>query len=321
MEKAIILINDLSVDATLDELDVLDQASTVEFALEELGYQTERLFVDLDLAKAADNLHEANPAFVFNLVESLEKDAKLIHLATSLLEHLKIPFTGCRAESMFLTSNKILTKKMLLAAGIAAPKQINPLGNEANPAMQYIAKPIWEDASVGISDENILLGDPSIIDSFLKKHPDRSYFFEEFISGREFNISVLGGSSGPEVLPIPEIVFENYPKDKPQIIGYKAKWDEASFEYHHTNRAFGIEQKEPELAEKLKQICLETWNLFGLKGYARIDLRVDSNGKPWILEINANPCLSEDAGFYAAMQEAGYTFPQVVKQILEDAWN
>jgi len=66
---------------------------------------------------------------------------------------------------------------------------------------------------------------------------------------------------------------------------------------------------------------LQTWDLFGLKGYARIDLRVDENGNPWILEINANPCLSPDAGFYAATQKAGYLFPAVMNRIIEDIWN
>ncbi len=321
-KKVVVLINVLSANADKDELDVLDQASFAEEALEQLGYETERLFMDLNLSETAEQLHKINPLFVFNLVESLEKDAQLIHLAPLLLEHLHIPFTGCRSESMFITSNKTLTKKMMSAAGLPTPKQIDNIKTQkVEHTKQYIAKPIWEDASVGISDENILRGDVQIIQAFLDKHPDIPYFFEEYIGGREFNISVLGGSKGPEVLPIPEILFEDFPEGKPKIIGYNAKWDESSFEYHHTNRAFGLEKKEPQLAKRLKQICLDSWNLFGLKGYARVDLRVDEQGNPWILEINANPCLSEDAGFYAAVQEAGYTFPQVIKRIIEDAWN
>lgn len=321
-KKVVVLINALAANADKDELDVLDQACAVEEALEKLGHQSERLFMGLNLSETSERLLEINPSFVFNLVESIEKDAQLIHLAPSLLEHLSIPFTGCRSESMFITSNKTLTKKMMTAVGLPTPRQIDDIKNmEVDNNIQYIAKPVWEDASVGISDENILAADPKIIQAFLDMHSDMPYFFEEYIGGREFNISVLGGSEGPEVLPIPEILFENFPEGKPKIIGYSAKWDESSFEYHNTNRAFGIEKTEPQLAERLKQICLDSWNIFGLKGYARVDLRVDEHGKPWILEINANPCLSEDAGFYAATQEAGYDFPQVIKRIIEDAWN
>lgn len=321
-QKVVVLINALSPNADKDELDVLDQALFAEGALEQLGYQTERLFMNLNLEKTKAKLKQLKPLFVFNLVESLEKDATLIHLAPSLLEHLSIPFTGCGSESMFITSNKTLTKKMLEAAGLPTPKQIyqlKPKGIDADKL--YIAKPIWEDASVGISDENILPGNPNAIQAFLENHSNIEYFFEEFIEGREFNISVLGGKSGPEVLPIPEIIFENFPAEKPKIIGYTAKWDESSFEYQNTNRLFGLETTEVELAEKLRQICLQTWDLFGLKGYARIDLRVDENGNPWILEINANPCLAPDAGFYAATQKAGYLFPAVMNRIIEDIWN
>lgn len=322
IKKVVLLVNALSANPDMDELDVLDQACVVEEALEQLGYQSKRLFMGLNLEETADRLREIKPSFVFNLVESLDKNGKLIHLAPALLEHLQIPFTGCRSESMFITSNKILTKKMLSAAGLPTPALIDDFKSEKiDSTLQYIAKPVWEDASVGISDENILPGDPEKIRAFLDNHTKIPYFFEEYIGGREYNISVLGGESGPEVLPIPEIVFDNFPAGKPKIIGYRAKWDEASFEYHNTNRIFGLENTEPLLAENLKQICLDCWNLFGLKGYARVDFRVDEQGKPWILEINANPCLSEDAGFYAAAQEAGYEFPIVIKRLIEDVWN
>ncbi|MBC8320439.1 MAG: ATP-grasp domain-containing protein [Bacteroidetes bacterium] len=321
MKKVVILINALSPTPTEDELDVLDEAVVVERALEELGWETERLFMDLNMAETSEQLLLKKPTFVFNLVESLDKDGKLIYFAPSILEHLQIPFTGCRSESMYITSNKTLTKKMLFAAGLPTPQQICDITTEKfNPSLHYIAKPVWEDASVGISDENILSGDLQKIQKFLDNHIALKYFFEEFISGREFNISVLAGSNGPEVLPIPEIVFENFPKGKPKIIGYNAKWDESSFEYNNTNRVFGLEKSDPELAQKLKQICLDCWHLFGLNGYARVDFRVDENGNPMILEINANPCLSADAGFYAATQEAGYSFSEVINRIIEDSW-
>jgi len=322
MGKIVLLINALSATPAEDELDVLDEACVVETALEKSGYETERLFMGLNLMETSRRLQEMKPLFVFNLVESLDLDGKLIHFAPSLLEHLKIPYTGCRTESMYITSNKILTKKMLSAAGLPTPELIADINSPPfDSSKQYIAKPVMEDASVGISDENLLHGDVQKIQEFLDRHAVMQYFLEEYIDGREFNISMLGGLDDPEVLPIPEIVFEKFPEDKPKIVGYRAKWDESSFEYQNTKRVFGLENTEPELAENLKQICLDCWNLFGLKGYARVDLRVDNEGKPWILEINANPCLSDDAGFYAATQQAGFEFSEVIKRIIEDVWN
>lgn len=319
MNKVVILINKMSSEPSQDELDVLDQATLVEETLEKLGYETEWLFTGINLASTSKKLLQMNPLFVFNLVESLDSDGKLIHLAPALLEHLKIPFAGCSAESIYVTGNKILAKKIMVSEGLPAPELWNfSVNNAVNPSALFIAKPVMEDASVGITDENILPGDREKIQEFLKAHQDTNYFFERYISGREFNISVLGGKKGPEILPIAEINFEDYPEDKPKIVGYQAKWDGDSFEYNHTNRSFGLEEKEPQLAEELKKLCVDCWNLFGLKGYARVDLRVDDSGKPWILEVNANPCLSEDAGFYAAAQKAKYSFDEVMKRIIED---
>jgi len=121
MKKAIIMINALGPDAGPDETDVLTQAESIEHALPELGYATERLFLDLDLKHAALKLQEASPDFVFNLVESLDGSGNLIHLGPSLLEHLKIPFTGCGSEAMYITSNKILAKTLMQHKGVPTP--------------------------------------------------------------------------------------------------------------------------------------------------------------------------------------------------------
>jgi D-alanine-D-alanine ligase len=223
---------------------------------------------------------------------------------------------------MYVSTNKILTKMMLEQAGLPTPTHFNSGADmKVIKGTRYIAKPLWEDASIGIDDESVLDADINAIKDFLAKHPKHHYFFEEYIDGREFNISVLGGNRGPEVLPIAEIVFQDYPDSKPKIVGYDAKWNEGSFEYSNTLRSFGLEKEDPGMAAGLKEICIRCWHLFALKGYARIDFRVDRDGKPWILEVNANPCLSDDAGFYAAATEAGYSFKELIERICEDVWN
>ncbi len=319
MKKVVILINAISKNAGPDELDVLDQACLIESALDELSYNHQRLFVDLNLERTSERLKAIKPCFVVNLVESLQNDAKLIHLIPSLLEHLKIPFTGCSTNAIFISTYKTLTNKLLKSAGLPVPHQLISLKKDKFISnIKYIAKPICEDASVGISDENIIEGSEISAKAFLDKHAEMEFFFEEYIEGREFNISVLASKSGPEVLPIPEIIFNNFPKEKPKIIGYDAKWNEQSFEYKNTFREFGLESADAELAANLKNICLDCWEVLGLRGYARVDIRVDKKGKIYIIEVNANPCLSEDAGFYAASKKAGYSFTEVFQRIIKD---
>jgi D-alanine-D-alanine ligase len=127
---------------------------------------------------------------------------------------------------------------------------------------------------------------------------------------------LIAGRSGPRALPVAEIRFDAFPADKPRIVGYAAKWHSDSFEYQNTPRSFAVE---PELDEQLRRLALECWALFRLEGYARVDFRVDERGSPWVLEVNANPCLSPDAGFAAALAEAGIGYEAAVATLIDDA--
>jgi ribosomal protein S18 acetylase RimI-like enzyme len=121
------------------------------------------------------------------------------------------------------------------------------------------------------------------------------------------------------VLPPAEILFEGYPPQTLRIVGYRAKWDESSYEFQHTPRRFDFPPEDAALLSRLQGLACQCWQAFGLNGYARVDFRVDAGGQPWILEINANPCLSPDAGFAAALQAAGVTYPTAIDRILADA--
>jgi D-alanine-D-alanine ligase len=123
------------------------------------------------------------------------------------------------------------------------------------------------------------------------------------------------------VLPPAEIDFSAFPPDKPRIVGRQAKWEEASFDFQNTPRRFDFSPADQPLVERLSRLARDTWTLFGLRGYVRVDFRVDLAGEPWILEINANPCLSPDAGFAAALAQASIPFPRAVARILEDAFD
>jgi len=320
IKKVLLLINRISENPTEDEMDVLSQASEVEAALSELGYEHSREFLDLNLEQAKQNILSYSPDLIFNLVETIDQRGDLIYLAPALIGSMKIPYTGCTLDGMFLTSNKILTKELLVLHGIRTPQWYESSGPiDVNPAKTYIAKPLWEDASVGINDNSVFTGNnPEIVDE-LRKRWGKGFFIEEFIDGREFNVSVLGGANGPQVMPLAEIVFHEFPAGKPKIVGYAAKWDQDTFEYKNTLRSFDISGTTTVLQEELHEMALRCWEIFNLRGYARVDFRVDQNNKPYVLEINANPCISPDAGFYAACSNTGLTFKQVVERIIYDA--
>ena len=320
MKKAVILLNALPDDALPDELDVLDQACTVEDALDELQYESNRVFMDMNLDGCSNIIRDLAPDVVINLVENAGGRADLIYLAPALLKTIGVPFTGCNTESMFITSNKLLAKKIMKAAGIPTPAWLEPDSlSQINATGKWIVKPLWEDASVGITDENIITGgNDKLLDEFRRKYGD-DFFIEEYIPGREFNISMLCDQTGPEVLPPAEMKFIGYPSEKPRIVGYAAKWDEKSFEYENTRRTFEFKDSDGPLLKELSRISQACWSQMGLSGYARIDFRIDKSGHPFVLEINANPCISADSGFYAACEKAGLSFRDAVKRLIDEA--
>jgi D-alanine-D-alanine ligase len=145
------------------------------------------------------------------------------------------------------------------------------------------------------------------------------FFAEAFIEGREFNLALLDGPDGPRLLPIAEIDFVDYPDDRPRIVDYEAKWEDDSFAFGNTPRHFDFPAADGSLLERLGELALATWRLFDLTGYVRVDFRVDSMNKPWILEINVNPCLSPDAGFAAAAARAGMDYDEMIGCIVSSA--
>lgn len=319
MKNVALLINKLSANNNPDELDVMIQAEEVEKSLNKLGFISHRIFVDLDLNSLQRTLKRINPDLVFNLVEALDGKAGLIYLVPALLESMKIPFTGSDSFSMMLTSNKIRSKHFFSQRGIPTAEWFS-FNDHFIPDKNkyYIVKPVWEDGSVGISDNSVIPGDDERLVQLLKTYGD-CYFAEEYIHGREFNISIIGNKGKAEIFPLSEIIFNNYPPDKPHILNYESKWLVSSFEYNNSIRNFEFPDTDTFLLDELKKISQQCWKSFGLKGYARIDFRVDKYNRPFVLEINVNPCISPDSGFIAAAQRAGLEFTDVTEMIVAEA--
>jgi D-alanine-D-alanine ligase len=325
MDKIVILHTDVAQDASEDELDTLRQAQTIAQAIISLGYEPVMLPFGMDLNETISKLRALQPYVVFNLVETLGGKGSLIYFATALLDFLRLPYTGCRTDAMFVTSNKPITKKFLYAEGIATPAWITADGTAtgSSPTGTYLMKASWEDASVGLDDDSIvLMTDQNNIVTALRNRQVKigcDCFAEAYIEGREFNIALLATNQGVRILPAAEMLFLDYPPEKLKLLDYRAKWVEDSFEYDNTRRTLDISPQDTVLVARLRDIALTCWHLFGLRGYARVDFRVDQQGNPFILEINANPCLSLEAGFAAALERASIKYSEAIDDIIRDA--
>jgi D-alanine-D-alanine ligase len=322
--KIVILHDRVPSSAAPDQLDNLHQMQSVQAALNELGHETLSLAVSERFEETSDELHWLAPELVFNLVESVQGSARWIHLAPEMLQKTCLPYTGGSSRAIQETTNKLMAKRRLRQAGLPTPEWITLDDASADiiSEARFIIKSTWEHASFGM-DESAVISVRGI-DELRLELENRTltmggeWFAEEYIDGREFNLSLLATDTTPEVLPPAEILFPGFSPDMTRIVGYRAKWVADSFEYSHTPRTFEVSGQDADLVRHLTELAQRCWMLFELRGWARVDFRVDNDNRPYILEINANPCLADDGGFIAAARRAGLDYPQVIARILND---
>ena len=314
-------------DSDPADSDVLTQVAWVGRALSELGYQVDALGVTLDLTPLEERLRTQPPEFVVYLVESLGGTDGLLHLPAELLAARSFPFTGSPASVLKSLVSKSEVKQRLLAEALPTPGWLDPEGDFHGGFApgQYIIKADREHASRGLDQTSVV--EVQTVDELRGRCRQRASqlkvpcLAERFVSGREFNIALLAGerdepTPGVEVLPLAEIDFSRLPAGHWPIVDWKAKWAEGSVEYVGTPRTFPDMQAQSQLGQQLRWLAERCWQTFGLSGYARVDVRVDPQGDIWILEINANPCLSPDAGFHAACSVRGLSATDIMQRLI-----
>jgi len=322
-----ILHQHVPADASADERDVLVQVDAISGALTRLGHSFSVVPCTLDLAALAGKLESRRPDLVFNLVESLNGTDSLQSLVPLLVESLRIRCTGSSGAAILDSGRKGFAKSLLRAASLPTPASYD-IGTLDQPRCEFtpgrfILKPDLEHASLGMTDADVV--DAASVEQLRSQLSSkaaafgRPVFAEAFIDGREFNLSLLESAGEVQVLPPAEIRFVDFPAGKPTIVGSAAKWDETSFEYAATVRSFELDSADGPLVELLGRLAVGCWKALNLRGYARVDFRVDPDGVPFILEANANPCLSPDAGFAAAAAIAGMDHTEITRRILEAA--
>ncbi|HOH88874.1 MAG: ATP-grasp domain-containing protein [Clostridia bacterium] len=320
-----VLYNEVSEKASKAEIDVIYQVDAVAAALEKLGFTVSRHEFPGNMTETVETLKEMKPLLVFNLVEAVLGQDRLSYLAPSMLEALSIKYTGCPAEAVLLTTNKVVTKKLLRSCGVPTPPWITVHdGGVIAQGEKYIIKAVYEDGSVDLHQDSVVAMENTsqireLLESMNKK-AGKEFFAEKYIEGREINISMLGEKGRPTVLPPSEVKFIGYKeKNMEEILDYRSKWEEDSFEYKNTFSSTSFDSKDYELLKALGEISIECWREFNLKGYARVDFRVDREGRPWVLEINSNPCITPGgSGFINSALQGGLDFKAVIERIISE---
>lgn len=300
--------------------DLTANARAVQKALRSIGCDARCVAFGADAAGLCTRLRSFRPDVVFNLAEAplgyygWEPDA------AGLLELLGMPYTGNGPLALALCKDKALAKQLLVANGIPTPRaQICERVPKVKPPLAFplVVKPLCQDGSFGITEE-------SVVEDFaqlrrcvagLLEGQGQPALVEEFVGGREFNVSVLGNGTPGEpyrVLPPGEYLYHS---PRWRICTFDAKWNEAHPSYAAVEAVYPAKLG-TRLLRRLERLSIQAAAIFQLCGYARLDFRLDRSGTPQLLDVNPNPDLAPGMGLARAAETAGIRYPELMSEIV-----
>jgi D-alanine-D-alanine ligase len=326
VKKVVILHNRISPEATIDDLDILEQVELVSNALAELGYQVITLPFMQDDPRIIGQLLDVKPVFVFNLVEPVNGPDKNAYIfAPALLDLMGVKYSGCSSQTGAVVMNKLVMKSMLIPSSVPTPEFISNVACTGfSTRASYILKPISECTSIGLDGNPVYqFDDVTHLRSTLQRKQNETgmeFFAERYVDGREFRVSMIGNQVRPEILPPIEVTFESFEQEnKPKVYNFTGKWITDSFEFKHTHSETHFEPDDAALLNKLYQYGQCCWDIFKMRGYAAVDFRVDASGIPQVVDVNTNPCLTaHPGGLEEAARVGGLSFTQLIDRITQD---
>lgn len=274
-----------------------------------------------DLVENIKGIKSFNPGLIFNLVESIEGNTEFEAYTAGLYDLLNITYTGNDLGALGNCLNKSLAKMILKAYDVRVPasfvyqmnKGIRQI-EKAKFSYPLMLKLLKEDASIGISERSVVNNRASLKKQleFLVSTYKQDILIEQFIRGREFNIAVLGGKP----LPVSEIDFSGLPGNLPAIVTYEGKWVEGSTYYKHTVPVCPAKISD-ELRIKMEKEAVKAYRALKCRDYARVDIRLDDSGTPYVIEVNPNPDITRDSGFARAAAAKGMTHGKFLYKITQ----
>jgi D-alanine-D-alanine ligase len=307
----------------MEEWDTEEEISDIMKALQREGLEVFRENIQDRFENLIEILTKGKPDVVFNLVESYFDSPLKEMMVTGVYEMLGIPYTGSPPLTLGICQRKGLTKQILLANGIPTPRfklmGEKTISNRHGLRYPLIVKPAREDGSIGVENESVVFNLKELKQrcDYILKEFRQPVIVEEFIDGRELNVSILG-SEEPIVLPISEVDFSTMPESFYNIVTYQAKWEPRHETYHRTIPI--CPARLPKRVEKrIKEFALRAFRIMGCRDYTRIDMRLNRKGNPFVLEMNPNPHLAEGMGLMRSAEAHGLSFSQALRKIVEFA--
>jgi D-alanine-D-alanine ligase len=274
---------------------------------------------ELALIRQAND--EFKPHIAFNMLEAFHEVGTFDQHVVSYLELLKLAYTGCNPRGMLLARDKALSKKLLHYHRIPVPEfMVVRRGRRARVPKRLgfpmIVKSLTEEASIGISQASVVEDEHKFAErvQFIHESIHTDAIVEQYIEGRELYCGVVGNHR-LETFPVFEMTFESMAEGTHRIATERVKW---SPKYQEKAGIFTDEAGPmPEgMNERIHHISRRVYRVLELSGYARIDLRLDDQGRVFVLEANPNPQIARNEDFARSAEQAGYTYPALIQKIL-----
>ena len=322
-KKVTVLYNEITSLSCVDKDAILadeggkEDARAIAKALSSDGYKPEIFELTPDNVR---DLSKVKTDLFFNLCDGIGNLPKTEHKVPEILDQMSLPYTGASASSLILTTNKVLTKKIFEQNGIPTPAyavfETIPDSLPAKMEFPLFAKPVAEDCSVGINTESVINNMSQLrrgVKRLLTKY-NQPVLVEEYIAGREFNVTIIGNGDQARVLPISEIAFGKFYVGKPKFVDFKAKWLESSMYYRHT---VGIcpAKISSALRRKIEKLSLRAYYACGGRDYARVDIRANRDEVPFFLEVNLNCDISPQMGASRSAKASGLSYSQFIGKL------
>jgi len=309
-----ILFDGASAIAAFPDLQILATVEAIEHALVTEGNTVTRLPVHPD-GRWIERLRKGRFELVFNMCEGIDGIAALEPPVIAVLELLAIPYTGSSSYTTALCLRKHVVNALLANAGLPVPRFATFRSGDPVQSIGYpaICKPTAEDASIGIEQKSVVRTKRALaqrLEAMLERW--NQVLVQRYVDGREVNVGIVGDT----VLPVAEIDFEQMPEGLWRIVSYRSKWETGSEEDLGTAPRCPADLS-PELEAEVRRIALEAWRLVGGYGYGRVDMRIDADGRPWILEVNANPDIAPDAGLARMAKVAGISYAKLIRTVCQ----
>lgn len=290
--------------------------------LRDLGHDVQPLGLYDDLTPLRGAIQDFKPHIVFNLLEEFRGEPMLDQHVVSYLELVQVPYTGCNPRGLMIARDKALSKMILLHHRIRVPRfAVVPAGRKLSrkpSRLEYplIVKSQVEDASFGIAEASIVHNDEKLAEriEFMHTKVGSNLILEQYVDGRELYVGVLGNSR-LQVLPIWELEMRQLRSDAPKIATRQVKWN-AKFQERRGVKLGPARDLQPEVERLLVKTTKRLYRLMQLSGYARVDFRLDAEGRPYFLEANPNPEIGYGEEFAEAAEAAGIDYEPLLDRLL-----